>query len=98
MGHVQANAAEAVRRVLGVLADGAFSVEMDEGATIQVAIRVDRAARKAVVDFTGSSPQRPSNFNAPRSVCRAAVLYVFRTLVEDDIPMNDGCLDPDHHA
>lgn len=94
MGHVQANAAEAVRRVLGVLADGAFSVEMDEGATIQVAIRVDREARKAVVDFTGSSPQRPSNFNAPRSVCRAAVLYVFRTLVDDDIPMNDGCLEP----
>jgi 5-oxoprolinase (ATP-hydrolysing) len=94
MGHVQTNAAEAVRRVLGVLADGAFSVEMDEGASIKVAIRVDRAARKAVVDFTGSSPQRPSNFNAPRSVCRAAVLYVFRTLVDDEIPMNDGCLAP----
>ncbi|HVO16590.1 MAG TPA: hydantoinase B/oxoprolinase family protein, partial [Alphaproteobacteria bacterium] len=94
MGHVQDNAEEQVRRVLGVLKDGTFTYEMDDGSRIAVAISVDRAARSAVVDFTGTSPQQPNNFNAPSPVCRAAVLYVFRTLVDDDIPMNAGCLKP----
>jgi 5-oxoprolinase (ATP-hydrolysing) len=94
MGHVQDNAEEQVRRVLGVLKDGAFSYEMDDGSRIAVAILVDRKARSAVVDFTGTSPQQPNNFNAPSPVCRAAVLYVFRTLVDDEIPMNAGCLKP----
>jgi len=94
MGHVQDNAEEAVRRAIERLGDGDFAVEMDDGGRIRVAVRVDRAARRAVVDFTGSSPRRPTNFNAPAAVCRAAVLYVFRTLVEDDIPMNEGCLKP----
>jgi len=94
MGHVQDNAEESVRRVLDVLDDGAFAYEMDNGATIKVKIRIDKAARKAVVDFTGTSDQQPNNFNAPFPVCRAAVLYVFRTLVDDDIPLNAGCLKP----
>jgi 5-oxoprolinase (ATP-hydrolysing) len=94
MRHVQENAAEAVRRVLGVLRDGSFRLEMDSGAVIAVRIAIDRAARRATIDFTGTSPQLPSNFNAPSAVCRAAVLYVFRTLVDDDIPMNEGCLAP----
>jgi len=94
MGHVQDNAEESVRRVLDVLSDGDFTYELDDGAKIQVAIRIDKAARKAVVDFTGTSPQQPTNFNAPFPVCRAAVLYVFRTLVDDDIPLNAGCLKP----
>jgi len=94
MGHVQDNAEESVRRVLDVLSDGAFAYELDDGAKIQVAIRIDKAARKAVVDFTGTSAQQPTNFNAPFPVCRAAVLYVFRTLVDDDIPLNAGCLKP----
>ncbi|MHA1114470.1 MAG: hydantoinase B/oxoprolinase family protein, partial [Alphaproteobacteria bacterium] len=94
MGHVQDNAEEAVRRVIHRLGDGEFTVEMDDGGRIRVALRVDRAARRAVVDFSGSSDQRPTNFNAPSAVCRAAVLYVFRTLVADDIPMNEGCLKP----
>ena len=94
MGHVQDNAEESVRRVLDVLSDGAFTYELDDGAKIQVAIRIDKAARKAVVDFTGTSAQQPTNFNAPFPVCRAAVLYVFRTLVDDDIPLNAGCLKP----
>ena len=94
MGHVQDNAEEQVRRVLGVLKDGRFAYEMDDGSRVAVAISVDRAARSAVVDFTGTSPQQPNNFNAPSPVCRAAVLYVFRTLVDDDIPMNAGCLKP----
>jgi 5-oxoprolinase (ATP-hydrolysing) len=94
MGHVQANAAEQVRGVLDVLADGEWEKPMDNGARVRVAIRVDRAARRAVVDFTGSSPQQASNFNAPRAVTRAAVLYVLRTLVQDAIPLNDGCLEP----
>jgi len=94
MGHVQDNAEESVRRVLDVLSDGEFSYEMDDGATIQVAVRIDKAARRATVDFTGTSDQQPSNFNAPFPVCRAAVLYVFRTLVDDDIPLNAGCLKP----
>ncbi|MBA1147610.1 hydantoinase B/oxoprolinase family protein [Ectothiorhodospiraceae bacterium WFHF3C12] len=94
MGHVQANAAEQVRRVLGRLQDGQFSQEMDNGRRIQVAIAVDRDARRARIDFTGTSDASPDNFNAPRAVTRACVLYVLRTLVDEDIPLNDGCLDP----
>jgi 5-oxoprolinase (ATP-hydrolysing) len=94
MGHVQDNAEESVRRVLDRLTDGEFSYEMDDGGVIKVAVSIDRQARSASVDFTGSSDQLPSNFNAPTSVARAAVLYVFRTLVDDDIPMNEGCLKP----
>jgi 5-oxoprolinase (ATP-hydrolysing) len=94
MDHVQDNAAEEVRRVLATLKGGAFAYEMDNGAVVSVRIDVDQAARTALVDFTGTSPQLDSNFNAPFSICRAAVMYVFRTLVEDDIPLNDGCLRP----
>jgi 5-oxoprolinase (ATP-hydrolysing) len=94
MGHVQDNAEESVRRVLDVLTDGSFDYPLDEGGAIRVAITIDKAARRATVDFTGTSEQRSSNFNAPSAVCRAAVLYVFRTLVDDDIPMNEGCLKP----
>ena len=94
MRHVQDNAAECVRRVIDRLNDGAFACEMDNGAVVKVAITVDRDARTARVDFTGTTPQVPSNFNAPLSVCRAAVLYVFRTLIEDEIPLNDGCMRP----
>jgi 5-oxoprolinase (ATP-hydrolysing) len=94
MGHVQDNAEEQVRRVLDVLKDGQFTYPLDSGAEISVAIRIDRQARGAVIDFTGTSAQQPNNFNAPSAVCRAAVLYVFRTLVEDEIPMNEGCLKP----
>ncbi|HEY1347429.1 MAG TPA: hydantoinase B/oxoprolinase family protein, partial [Streptosporangiaceae bacterium] len=86
MGHVQDNAEEAVRRVIGALRDGERSYELDDGAVIKVAVRVDRAARSAEIDFTGTSPQLPDNFNAPSSVAMAAVLYVLRTLVADDIP------------
>ncbi|SDD51651.1 5-oxoprolinase (ATP-hydrolysing) [Massilia sp. PDC64] len=94
MGHVQDNAEEAVRRVITALADGHFVNELDNGARIEVAIRVDRAARSAEIDFTGTSGQLPNNFNAPSAVCMAAVLYVFRTLVDDEIPLNAGCLKP----
>ncbi len=94
MRHVQDNAAESVRRVVGALKDGTFALPLDNGATIRVAITVDRAARRARIDFTGTSAQAVTNFNAPSAVTRAAVLYVFRTLVDDDIPMNDGCLEP----
>jgi len=94
MGHVQDNAEESVRRVLDVLSDGSFTYPLDDGSEICVAITIDRSARRATVDFTGTSPQLSSNFNAPSAVCRAAVLYVFRTLVDDDIPMNEGCLKP----
>lgn len=94
MQHVQDNAEESVRRVLDVLHDGSFSRETDEGGVIQVRIAVDREARTATIDFSGTSPVRRSNFNAPRAVCKAAVLYVFRTLVDDDIPLNAGCLIP----
>lgn len=94
MNHVLANAEESVRRLLGGLADGAFAYPMDNGATVKVAIRIDRAARSAVFDFTGTSAQLPDNFNAPRSITRAAALYVLRTLIDDAIPMNDGCLRP----
>ncbi len=94
MDHVLANAEESVRRLLGGLEDGAFAYPMDNGAVVQVAIRIDRAARSAVFDFTGTSGQLPDNFNAPRSITRAAALYVLRTLIDDAIPMNDGCLRP----
>jgi 5-oxoprolinase (ATP-hydrolysing) len=94
MDHVQDNAEEQVRRVIGALDDGAFEHAMDDGAVIKVRIAVDRKARAAVVDFTGTSPQRPTNFNAPRSVTTAAVLYVFRCLIDSDIPLNAGCLRP----
>jgi 5-oxoprolinase (ATP-hydrolysing) len=94
MRHVQDNAEEAVRRVIEVLKDGEFAYEMDNGAVIRVRISIDREARGAVLDFAGTSPQLDSNFNAPPAVCMAAVLYVFRTLVEDEIPMNAGCLKP----
>ncbi|MCQ4040731.1 hydantoinase B/oxoprolinase family protein [Streptantibioticus rubrisoli] len=94
MRHVQDNAEEAVRRVIDALDDGEYRYEMDSGAVISVRVRVDRQRRRATVDFTGTSAQLDSNFNAPSSVVTAAVLYVFRTLVADDIPLNDGCLRP----
>ncbi|HMH17577.1 MAG TPA: hydantoinase B/oxoprolinase family protein, partial [Burkholderiales bacterium] len=94
MQHVQDNAEEAVRRVIEVLKDGEFSYAMDNGAVIRVRIAINRRTREATIDFTGTSPQLPDNFNAPASVCMAAVLYVFRTLVDDEIPMNAGCLKP----
>ncbi|WP_324828450.1 hydantoinase B/oxoprolinase family protein [Qipengyuania zhejiangensis] len=94
MGHVLANAEESVRRLLDRLDDGAFTYAMDNGAQVCVAIRIDRKNRSAVFDFTGTSSQLPDNFNAPRSITRAAALYVLRTLVDDTIPMNDGCLRP----
>ena len=94
MRHVQDNAEACVRRVIGALKNGAFSYEMDDGAVIQVKISIDHAARSAVIDFTGTAAQRESNFNAPSAVTMAAVLYVFRTLVDDDIPLNAGCLKP----
>jgi 5-oxoprolinase (ATP-hydrolysing) len=94
MGHVQDNAEESVRRVLDVLHDGEFVAPMDDGAQVSVRVRIDKAGRTATIDFTGTSPQRPNNFNAPFAVTRAAVLYVFRTLVEADIPLNAGCLKP----
>ncbi|MRD49292.1 5-oxoprolinase [Caenimonas koreensis DSM 17982] len=94
MRHVQDNAEESVRRVITRLKDGAFTLPLDNGAQIKVAIRVDAKNRSAEIDFTGTSPQQVNNFNAPTAVCMAAVLYVFRTLVDDDIPLNAGCLKP----
>ena len=94
MGHVQDNAEESVRQVICSLEDGQFSYEMDNGATIQVTVSIDRQQRSAVVDFTGSSPQLNDNFNAPTAITRAVVLYVFRTLVKANIPLNEGCLKP----
>jgi 5-oxoprolinase (ATP-hydrolysing) len=98
MRHVQDNAEEAVRRALAVLSkrlkDGSFTVSLDNGAQIKVAVKIDATARSAVIDFTGTSAQLSNNFNAPRAVCMAAVLYVFRMLVDDDIPLNAGCLKP----
>ncbi|WP_436357990.1 hydantoinase B/oxoprolinase family protein [Brevundimonas sp. CEF1] len=94
MGHVQDNAEEAVRRAIAALKPGAFAYEMDDGAVIRVRIDVDTKKRCAVVDFTGTSDQLPTNFNAPLSIARAATLYVFRTLVDDAIPLNEGCLKP----
>ncbi len=96
MGHVQDNAEESVRRVISALKDGAYTCLLDNGARIEVAIRVDQAGRSAEIDFTGTSAQQTNNFNAPSAVCMAAVLYVFRTLVDDDIPLNAGCLKPLH--
>ncbi len=93
MGHVRANAAEQVRRVIDRLKPGEFIQEMDFGGEIHVNIQVDAASRIATIDFTGTSAQSPGNFNAPSSIVHAAVLYVFRTLVNDDIPLNDGCLE-----
>ena len=94
MNHVLANAEESVRRLLGQLDDGSFDYEMDNGAHVRVAIRIDKDARSATFDFTGTSNQLPDNFNAPYSIVRAASLYVLRTLIDDPIPMNDGCLRP----
>jgi len=94
MGHVQDNAEESVRRVITHLKDGSFTLSLDNGAQIQVAIRVNTQARTAEIDFTGTSVQQTNNFNAPTAVCMAAVLYVFRSLVDDDIPLNAGCLKP----
>jgi len=94
MRHVMTNAEESVRRVVDRLHDGCFEYEMDDGALLTVAVSVDRARREAVIDFTGTSEQRRGNFNAPPAVTRAAVLYVFRCLVADDIPLNDGCMRP----
>ncbi|MFG3296928.1 hydantoinase B/oxoprolinase family protein [Streptomyces sp. NPDC048179] len=94
MRHVQDNAEEAVRRVIDALDDGEYAYETDSGAVIRVRVRVDRHDRRATIDFTGTSAQLATNFNAPFSVVNAAVLYVFRTLVADDIPLNDGCLRP----
>jgi 5-oxoprolinase (ATP-hydrolysing) len=94
MGHVQDNAEESVRRLLSRLGDGAFRVEMDQGTHVAVRITVDREARTATVDFTGTSPEQRNNFNAPAPVTRAATLYVFRVMVDEPIPMNAGCLKP----
>jgi 5-oxoprolinase (ATP-hydrolysing) len=94
MRHVQDNAEESVRRVITRLKDGHFTLPLDNGAQIRVAVRVDAAQRSAEIDFTGTSAQQLNNFNAPTAVCMAAVLYVFRTLVDDDIPLNAGCLKP----
>jgi 5-oxoprolinase (ATP-hydrolysing) len=94
MGHVHANAEEAVRRLVARLSDGRFRLEMDNGAVIAVAVGVDRAARHVTIDFAGTSAQLPGNFNAPFSVVRAATMYVLRTMIDDPIPMNEGCLAP----
>ncbi len=94
MGHVMDNAEESVRRVLSRISDGQYDYTMDDGAPLRVSVRVDRKARSAVVDFTGTAPARTNNFNAPPAVTRAVVLYVFRCMVGEDIPLNDGCLKP----
>ena len=94
MQHVQNNAEASVRRLLARLSDGHFRVEMDQGTCVEVRITVDREARTATVDFTGTSPQQANNFNAPEPVTRAAVLYTFRVMVDEPIPMNAGCLKP----
>ena len=94
MRHVQDNAEESVRRVIGVLKDGEFDYPLDNGARIKVRIQIGNDKRSAKIDFTGTSAQLPNNFNAPSAVCMAAVLYVFRTLVDDEIPLNAGCLKP----
>ena len=94
MGHVQDNAEESVRRVLDVLSDSSFTYKMDDGHQVSVSISVDKVNRSATIDFTGTSNQHPGNYNAPSAICYAAVLYVFRCLVDDDIPLNAGCLKP----
>ncbi|MBT8098212.1 MAG: hydantoinase B/oxoprolinase family protein, partial [Gammaproteobacteria bacterium] len=96
MGHVQDNAEESVRRVIDVLADSEFEYPLDDGSVIRIHISVDKQARAATIDFTGTSPQHPLNYNAPAAVTRAAVLYAFRCLIDDDIPLNDGCMKPLH--
>ena len=94
MGHVQDNAEESVRRVIDRMTDGQFTYPMDHGATIEVSVSVDAESRSATIDFSGTSAQHTGNYNAPRSICRAVVLYVFRTLVGADIPLNEGCMKP----
>ncbi len=94
MTHVQDNAEESVRRVIEVLKDSEFSYPLDNGSVIKVKMTVDRKQRRAILDFAGTSPQNPGNYNAPTAVCKAAVLYVFRTMVNDQIPLNEGCLKP----
>ncbi|HJM94291.1 MAG: hydantoinase B/oxoprolinase family protein [Alphaproteobacteria bacterium] len=94
MGHVQDNAEESVRRVIDVLQTGSFEVPLDNGSKIHVDVSIDHGARAAKIDFTGTSAQLDTNFNAPTAVCRSAVLYVFRTLVDGNIPLNAGCLKP----
>jgi 5-oxoprolinase (ATP-hydrolysing) len=94
MRHVQDNAEEAVRRVIDRLADGEFTYLLDDGSAIKVKVTIDRINRCAKIDFTETSAQLSNNFNAPESVCIAAVLYAFRTLVKSDIPLNAGCLRP----
>src|SRR3546814_17249266 len=90
MGHVQDKAEESVCRVIDVRKDGEFAYPLDDGSVFRVGIAIDRTTRGATVDFTGTSPQQPTNFNAPTALCRAALLYVFRTLVDDDIPMTSS--------
>jgi 5-oxoprolinase (ATP-hydrolysing) len=94
MRHVRDNAAESVRRMIGRLESGSYTVESDDGAKIAVDLRIDPRGRRARISFEGTSPQQPNNFNAPSSITRAATLYVVRSLVDDDIPMNEGCLEP----
>jgi N-methylhydantoinase B/oxoprolinase/acetone carboxylase alpha subunit len=94
MQHVRDNAEESFRQAISVLNPGTFSYPMDDGCQIQVKIEIDRSTRSATIDFTGTSPQQPTNLNAPLAICKAVVLYVFRTLVDDDIPLNAGCLKP----
>jgi 5-oxoprolinase (ATP-hydrolysing) len=96
MQHIQDNAEAAVRQAIEALRDGQFTYLTDDGCQIQISITVDRSTQSATIDFTGTSPQQPNNFNAPYAVCQAAVLYVFRSLVEDEIPLNAGCLKPLH--
>ena len=94
MRFVRANAAEAVKRFIDRVEDGSFTYELDSGARVAVHIKIDRVARRMHIDFAGTSEQTGDNFNAPASICRAAVLYVMRTCIDDDIPLNDGCLEP----
>ena len=94
MQHVQDNAEESVRRILDVLEDTSFTYKMDDGHQVSVAIKVDKIKRCATIDFTGTSSQHPGNYNAPIAICYAAVLYVFRCLIDDDIPLNNGCFKP----
>ncbi|MBD1843382.1 hydantoinase B/oxoprolinase family protein [Cyanobacteria bacterium FACHB-63] len=94
MQHIQTNAEESVRRVIGALKPGSFTYAMDDGSKICVKITIDHTTRSACIDFTGTSPQQSTNLNAPLAICKAVVLYVFRTLVDDDIPLNAGCLKP----
>ena len=94
MDHVQDNAEESVRQVIDVLKDSEFVYPMDDGSVIKIRISVDRDSRMATIDFTGTSTQHPKNYNAPAAVTRAAVLYAFRCMIDDDIPLNDGCMKP----